>query len=244
MKKITLITGTSSGIGSEIASLLGDSYEVILHYNNNYEEVMKLKDKLDKLYNTDVLVVKCNLAKEEEIDNMLRIIYDRYNKIDILINNAATTCDTLFEDKTKDNFMKTLDINLIAPFLLCKKIGPKMVDNKYGVIINISSTNGIDTPYIESIDYDASKAGLISLSKNLANYFAPYVRVNTICPGWVNTEMNKNLDSDFISKEENKILLGRFANPREVANLVEFLISDKASYINDSIIRIDGGIKC
>jgi 3-oxoacyl-[acyl-carrier protein] reductase len=140
--------------------------------------------------------------------------------------------------------MKTLDINLVAPFLLCKKIGPKMVDNKYGIIINISSTNGIDTPYIESIDYDASKAGLISLSKNLANYFAPYVRVNTICPGWVNTEMNKNLDSDFISKEEDKILLDRFANPREVANLVEFLISDKASYINDSIIRIDGGIKC
>ena len=244
MKKIVLITGASSDIGSEIASLLGDSYEVILHYNNNYDEVMKLKDKLDTLYNTDVLAVKCNLAKEEEIDNMLRIIYDRYDKIDILINNAATTCDTLFEDKTKDNFMKTLDINLIAPFLLCKKIGPKMVDNKYGLIINISSTNGIDTPYIESIDYDASKAGLISLSKNLANYFAPYVRVNTICPGWVNTEMNKNLDSDFISKEENKILLGRFANPREVANLVEFLISDKANYINDSIIRIDGGIKC
>ena len=126
MKKIALITGTSSGIGSEIASLLGDSYEVILHYNNNYDEVMKLKDKLDKLYNTDVLVVKCNLSKEEEIDNMLRIIYDRYDKIDILINNAATTCDTLFEDKTKDNFMNTLDINLVAPFLLCQKIGPKI----------------------------------------------------------------------------------------------------------------------
>ena len=125
MKKIVLITGASSDIGSEIAFLLGDSYEVILHYNNNYDEVMKLKDKLDKLYNTDVLVVKCNLAKEEEIDNMLRIIYDRYDKIDILINNAATTCDTLFEDKTKDNFMNTLDINLVAPFLLCQKIGPK-----------------------------------------------------------------------------------------------------------------------
>ena len=151
MKKIVLITGASSDIGSEIASLLGDSYEVILHYNNNYDEVMKLKDKLDKLYNTDVLVVKCNLAKEEEIDNMLRIIYDRYDKIDILINNAATTCDTLFEDKTKDNFMNTLDINLVAPFLLCQKIGPKMKENRYGVIINISSTNGIDTPYIESV---------------------------------------------------------------------------------------------
>ena len=201
-------------------------------------------DKLDKLYNTDVLVVKCNLAKEEEIDNMLRIIYDRYDKIDILINNAATTCDTLFEDKTKDNFMNTLDINLVAPFLLCQKIGPKMKENGYGVIINISSTNGIDTPYIESVDYDASKAGLISLSNNLANYLAPYVRVNTICPGWINTNMNKNLDKEFINKEENKILLGRFGNPNEVAELVFFLVSDNASYINNSIIRIDGGKKC
>ena len=175
---------------------------------------------------------------------MLTIIYDRYNSIDILINNAGIAIDTLFEDKIKDNFMKTLDINLIAPFLLCKKIGPKMKENKYGVIINMSSTNGIDTSYIESLDYDASKAGLISLSKNLANYFAPYVRVNTICPGWVNTEMNKELDKDFIKNEEDKILLGRFANPEEIANLIEFLISDKASYINNSIIRIDGGIKC
>lgn len=244
MRKTVLVTGSSSGICKEIARILAKDYDVILHYNSNENSTRLLKEELDKEYNRDYLMVKCDLSKEEEIDNMLDIIYNRYNNIDILINNAGIAIDTLFEDKTKDNFMKTLDINLVAPFLLCKKIGPKMVDNKYGIIINISSTNGIDTPYIESIDYDASKAGLISLSKNLANYFAPYVRVNTICPGWVNTEMNKNLDSDFISKEENKILLGRFANPREVANLVEFLISDKANYINDSIIRIDGGIKC
>ena len=244
MRKTVLVTGSSSGIGKEIARILAKDYDVILHYNSNENSTKLLKEELDKEYNRDYLMVKCDLSKEDEIDNMLDIIYTKYYSIDILINNAGIAIDTLFEDKTKDNFMKTVDINLIAPFLLCKKIGPKMVDNKYGVIINISSTNGIDTPYIESIDYDASKAGLISLSKNLANYFAPYVRVNTICPGWVNTEMNKNLDSDFISKEEDKILLGRFANPREVANLVEFLISDKASYINDSIIRIDGGIKC
>ena len=244
MRKTVLVTGSSSGIGKEIARILAKDYDVILHYNSNENSTRLLKEELDKEYNRDYLMVKCDLSKEDEIDNMLDIIYNRYNNIDILINNAGIAIDTLFEDKTKDNFMKTLDINLIAPFLLCKKIGPKMKENRYGVIINISSTNGIDTPYIESIDYDASKAGLISLSKNLANYFAPYVRVNTICPGWVNTEMNKNLDSDFISKEENKILLGRFANPREVANLVEFLISDKANYINDSIIRIDGGIKC
>lgn len=244
MTKIVLITGSSSGIGKEIARVLAKDYDVILHYNNGYESAKLLKEELDKKYNRDYLMVKCDLSKEVEIDNMLNTIYKRYNSIDILINNAGIAIDTLFEDKTKDNFMKTLDINLIAPFLLCKKIGPKMKENKYGVIINISSTNGIDTTYIESLDYDASKAGLISLSKNLANYFAPYVRVNTICPGWVNTEMNKELDNDFIKNEEDKILLGRFANPEEIANLVEFLISDKASYINNSIIRIDGGIKC
>ena len=244
MRKTVLITGSSSGIGKEIARVLAKDYDVILQYNNGYESAKLLKEELDKKYNRDYLMVKCDLSKEEEIDNMLTIIYDRYNSIDILINNAGIAIDTLFEDKIKDNFMKTLDINLIAPFLLCKKIGPKMKENKYGVIINISSTNGIDTSYIESLDYDASKAGLISLSKNLANYFAPYVRVNTICPGWVNTEMNKELDKDFIKNEEDKILLGRFANPEEIANLIEFLISDKASYINNSIIRIDGGIKC
>ena len=244
MRKSVLITGASSGIGREIIRILASSYDVIIHYNNNYESALELKKEIDNKYNRDFLMVKSNLNNEEEIDNMLRIIYDRYDKIDILINNAATTCDTLFEDKTKDNFMNTLDINLVAPFLLCQKIGPKMKENRYGVIINISSTNGIDTPYIESVDYDASKAGLISLSNNLANYLAPYVRVNTICPGWINTNMNKNLDKEFINKEENKILLGRFGNPNEVAELVSFLISDNASYINNSIIRIDGGKKC
>ena len=244
MRKTVLVTGSSSGIGKEIARILAKDYDVILHYNSNENSTRLLKEELDKEYNRDYLMVKCDLSKEEEIDNMLRIIYDRYDKIDILINNAATTCDTLFEDKTKDNFMNTLDINLVAPFLLCQKIGPKMKENRYGVIINISSTNGIDTPYIESVDYDASKAGLISLSNNLANYLAPYVRVNTICPGWINTNMNKNLDKEFINKEENKILLGRFGNPNEVAELVFFLVSDNASYINNSIIRIDGGKKC
>lgn len=242
--KVALITGSSSGIGKEIASKLASDYEVILHYNSNYNEALKLKNNIDNKYNRDTLLVKGDLSNEEDINNIINVIYDRYDKIDVLVNNAGIAIDTMFEDKNKDNFMKILEVNLIAPFLLCKKIGLKMKENKDGVIINISSTNGIDTPYIESLDYDASKAGLISLSNNIANYLAPYVRVNTICPGWINTNMNNNLDDDFITSEKNKILLGRFGEAYEVANLVYFLISDEAKYINNSIIRIDGGKKC
>lgn len=244
MEKVVLVTGSSSGIGREIVRKLASDYEVIIHYNNNYDNAIELKEELDNLYKKDILMVKCDLSSEEEIDSMLSTIYDRYSSIDVLINNAGIAIDTDFLDKTKENFMKTLEVNLIAPFLLSKKVGLRMKDNKSGVIINISSTNGIDTLYSESIDYDASKAGFINLSSNLANYFAPYVRINTICPGWVNTNMNKELDKDFINSEKEKILLERFAEPTEIASLVKFLISDEASYINNSIIRIDGGKRC
>ena len=244
MKKVVLVTGSSSGIGRELVRSLASNYEVIIHYHNNYDSAIALKEEIDTKYNTNALMVKCDLSKEEEINDMLNTIYDRYNNIDILINNAAVAIDTTFEDKTKENFMKTLEINLVAPFLLSKKVGLKMKDNKSGVIINIGSTNGIDTMYPESIDYDASKAGLINLSSNLADFLAPYVRVNTVCPGWVNTEMNKDMDEDFIKKEKGKILLERFGEPVEIANLVKYLVSDEASYINNSVIRIDGGKKC
>ncbi len=244
MKKVVLVTGSSSGIGREIVRKLASDYEVIIHYNNSYDNALKLKEELDSIYHRDVLMVKCDLSKEEDIDSMLSTIYNRYNSIDILVNNAGIAIDTVFEDKTKENFIKTLEVNLVAPFLLSKKIGLKMKDNKEGVIINISSTNGIDTMYPEGLDYDASKAGLINLSSNLANYFAPYVRVNTVCPGWTNTEMTKDLDKEFINSEKEKILLERFADPEEIASLVKFLISDEASYINNSVIRIDGGKRC
>lgn len=244
MKKVVLVTGSSSGIGREIVRKLASDYEVIIHYNNSYDNALKLKEELDNLYHRDVLMVKCDLSKEEDIDSMLSTIYNRYNSIDILVNNAGIAIDTVFEDKTKENFMKTLEVNLVAPFLLSKKIGLKMKDNKEGIIINISSTNGIDTMYPEGLDYDASKAGLINLSSNLANYFAPYVRVNTVCPGWTNTEMTKDLDKEFINSEKEKILMGRFGYPEEIASLVKFLISDEASYINNSVIRIDGGKRC
>ena len=239
-----LVTGSSRGLGKAIIlEYASNGYDVVINYNNSKEEALKLKDYVESTFKVKALVIKCDISKESDIDSMIEAIYQEFGHIDVLVNNASIDSDQDFELKTKNDFMKTLEVNLVGTYLASKKIGLKMLERKKGTIINISSTNGIDTPYPESIDYDASKAGVISLTHNLANYFAPYIRVNTICPGWINTDMNKDLDEDFIKEELDKILLGRFAEPSEIANLAYFLGTDKASYINDSIIRIDGGVK-
>lgn len=136
---------------------------------------------------------------------------------------------------------KTLDINLIAPFVLTKLVGKEMMKQKSGAIINISSTNGINTYYPTSVDYDASKSGLISLTYDSAVQFAPYVRVNCVAPGWVNTEMNKELPEDFVKEETERILVKRFAEPKEIAKVVTFLASEDASFVNSTVIKVDGG---
>ena len=239
-----LVTGSSRGLGKAIViEYAKHGYDVIINYNNSKDKALELKDHIESNYKVKSLVIGCDISKEEEIDTMIDEIYKEFGHLDILVNNASIALDQDFELKTKEDFMKTLETNLVGTYLLSKKIGLKMKEAKKGNIINISSTNGLETTYPESIDYDASKAGIISLNHNLANYFAPYIRVNTICPGWINTDMNKDLDEEFIKDETNKILLGRFAEPEEIAYLAYFLGTDKSSYINDSIIRIDGGVK-
>lgn len=239
--RTVLITGSSRGIGKYIAlELAKEGYNIIIHYNTNEEEALKVEKEI-KNYNVDTLLVKCNLENEEEIKEMVNKVINKFGKIDYLVNNAGIAIDTTFEDKTKENFIKTLSVNLIGPFLLSRIVGDIMYENKFGKIVNISSTNGIDTYYEESLDYDSSKAGLISLTHNLSKHYAPYVTVNAVCPGWVNTDMNKELDKEFIDEETKKIYLNRFAEPDEIAHLVKFLLSDEANYINNSVIRIDGG---
>ena len=239
-----LVTGSSRGLGKAIIiEYAKNGYDVIINYNTSEKDALELKDYVESNYKIKSLVIKCDISKEEEIDLMIEKVYKEFGYLDILVNNASIALDQDFTLKTKEDFMKTIEVNLVGTYLLSKKIGLKMLEAKSGTIINISSTNGIDTTYPESIDYDASKAGVISLTHNLANYFAPYIRVNTICPGWINTDMTKDLDEEFVNKELDKIILGRFAEPEEIASLVYFLGTDKASYINDSIIRIDGGLK-
>lgn len=240
-KKTVLITGASRGLGASIAKVFArNNHNIILNYNKSKKEALDLAQEL-KEYDIEVLTIKADITKEEEIKNMVNTCLEKFKKIDILINNAGIAIDTEFNDKTKENFIKTIDTNLIAPFLISKYVGESMLQEKQGCIINISSTNGIDSYYEYSLDYDASKAGLISLTHNLALHYAPYIRVNCIAPGWINTEMNKNLDEDYIKEEESKILLNRFGDPEEIAKVVYFLSTDDAKYINNETIRVDGG---
>ena len=130
---------------------------------------------------------------------------------------------------------------MVGAYNCAKRVYKGMLEKGYGKIINIASTNGINTYYPMCFDYDASKAGVISLTHNFARELAPNITVNCICPGWVKTPMNKDLSIEQITEENKKILLGRFAEPEEISKVVMFLASTKSSYINDSIIRVDGG---
>jgi len=244
MNKVVLITGASRGIGASIAKKMASlNYNIVINYNNSKKEAEKLQNEIEEKYRVKSIIVRADITNEEDIKNMIYKTIDAFGKLDCLVNNAGIAIDCPFEDKTKENFIKILDTNLIGPFLTSKYAYKYLKEQKNSSIINISSTNGIDTIYPESLDYDASKAGLISLTKNLALEFSPDIRVNCVAPGWTLTDMNKDLDKKYVEEEIDKILLSKFAHPEEIANVVAFLASDDASYINGEVIRVDGGFK-
>jgi len=242
MLKTVLITGASRGIGAATAKVFAShGYNIIVNYNKSKEQAKQLCQNLEKEYHIKAIFLKADISNQQEIDTMLETIRNLNIEINCLVNNAGIDRDSLFQDKNFEDFETTLRTNLIGPFWLSKKIGKEMYERKQGKIINVTSTNAIDTYYPCSADYDASKAGLVSLTHNLAVQFAPYININAVAPGWTNTDMVKELDEEYRSEEEGKILLHRFAEPQEIANVIYFLATEEAKYINNEIIRVDGG---
>ena len=243
MNKVVLITGASGGIGKAISlKLAEEGYDLVLNYCHSKDAAYNLKDEIEEKHSSKCLVIQADVSKEEDVDNMFLQVENELGGVDILINNAAIDMPALFKQKTSDEFRKVLDVNVVGAYNCAKRAYDHMQESKYGKIVNISSTNGINTYYPVNLDYDASKAALISLTHNLAIQFAPYVTVNAIAPGFIGTEKElEGYDKEFLEEEKKKILLERYGEPEEVANVVSFLISEEASFINNSVIRVDGG---
>ena len=239
---VVLVTGSSRGLGKElIIEYAKRGLDVVINYYKSESKANTLEKYINENYPVKTLCIKCDISKEEEVEEMFNKIIDEFGSIDILVNNASICKDTLFNDIKVIEFQRILDVNLIGTFLCSKYASKFMLENKKGVIVNISSTNGLNTYYPESAAYDASKAGIINLTHNMAKEYAPFIRVNCICPGWMNTDMNKELSMEQIRKEKRKILLNKFANPEDITKTILFISSKDATYVNDAVIRIDGG---
>lgn len=231
--KTVLVTGSSRGLGeSLIREFAKNNYNVIITYNTGRKEAYKLKEEL-KNYNIDVQVEKCDISKESDIINL----FNNY-KVDILINNSAFCMDCEILNKTKDEFMKVLEINLVGTFLMCKEAVKRGIKD----IINISSTDSIDTYGTLNIDYSSSKAGVNIITKVFALAY-PNIRIFAILPNWINTESVLEMEQKYLQSELKRINQEKLLEKTDVAKTIYNLYNDD-TIKSGSLIRIDyrGGL--
>lgn len=238
--KVVLVTGSSRGIGkATIIEFASKGYNVVIDYIESDNEAFELKEYIENNYGVEALLIKCDVSDEVQVKEMVASAVEKFGKIDVLVNNAGIVFDRNFEDITIEEFERVLKVNVIGAFIVSKEVSKHMKNGS--AIINVSSTNGTKTISPECLDYNISKVGLQSLTRDLAFQFKPNIRVNAIAIGWADTDMNKDLSKDYIEEETSKIYLERFAEPSEIAKTIYFLASDSASYINGEILTIDGG---
>ena len=240
---VSLVTGSAKNLGKEIIiEFAKNNYDVVINYKTSEKEANELAEYVINNYHVKALAIKCDITKEEDIKEMINKIITELGSIDVLVNNAAIELNSDINTKNIESFHKVLDVNLVGTFLVSKYVKDVM---KKGHIINITSNNAINKNDPSTLEYDASKAGIISLTHNLAKELGPNINVNAIAPGWILTDSIKELDDklngEFIKSESQNILKKRFADMNEIASLVYYLTTN--DYINDTVITIDGGTK-
>ena len=219
--KCVLIIGGNCDIGKLLVDyFLDEKYNVVVGYHNNKEN------------RDDVKYIKCDVLYEDDIENIIRFTKERYGNIDMIINLSCIYMDNDFFSKTKDEFMRVLEVNLVGTFL-CNKIYSKYIDN--GVIVNIASTDGIDTYSAYSIDYSASKAGIINMSKSIS--LATSNRVLCIAPNWVDTSSTALMDNEYLKSELIRIGQDRLISKEEFVIGFDKIIN--SNYNSGDVFRID-----
>lgn len=235
MEKIALVTGASRGIGREIAlNLAKKGYKVIANYNKSKQQAIELEKE-----NENIEIYQADISLREEVQKMIKYIIDKYNKIDILINNAGISETKMFTDVTDDDWNKMIKNNLYSAFCVTQEVSKNMIHWKQGCIINISSIWGIVGASCETI-YSITKAGIDAMTKSLAKELGPSnIRLNSIAPGFIDTDMNKMYNEQEINDIKKEIPLERVGKTIDIAKCINWLIDDE--YTTGQIISINGG---
>ena len=239
MNKVVIVTGASRGIGREIAkALVKEEYKVIANYNKSVEQANLLKEELEKQgYNIDL--VKADISKWGECKKLVDYAIEKYGQIDILINNAGISQIKEFTKLTEEDWNMMINTNLNSVFYMTKEVVENMIHNKNGCIINISSVWGMVGSSCE-VHYSTAKAGIIGMSKALAKELGPSnIRVNVIAPGFIETDMSKDINEEDIKEIINEIPLMRIGKSEEIAKSIEWLINDEL--MTGQVISPNGG---
>ena len=239
MKQIAIVTGASRVIGREIAKTLTRAgIQVVANYNKSEQKAKELKEEL-KNENMDIDIFKADVSKREEAKALVNYTLNKYGRIDILINNAGISEYKIFTDETDEDWNNVINTNLYSAFVMAQEVIPNMIHNKSGCIINISSIWGMVGASLEVL-YSISKAGMDGLTKGLAKELGPSnIRVNSIAPGAIDTDMNADLSTEELKQLEKDTPLGKIGKPEDIAKCVKWLIED--TFTTGQIISINGG---
>ena len=241
-RKVVFVTGGSRGIGKAIAlKYAQNGYNVVINYVSDKTNVEELQKEFTKL-NVECLIEKADVSKSEEVEKIVKKAIEKFNKIDVLVNNAGITRDGLLMRMKEEDFDKVIEINLKGTFLITKSVIPYMLKKRDGKIINLASVVGV-AGNAGQCNYAASKAGIIGFTKSVAKELASRnIRANAVAPGFIETDMTNILKDEIKENINSQIPLKRMGTAREVAELVYFLGEDSSSYITAQVINVDGGM--